>query len=68
MRDVMAVALRDPWVVIIASRTPDGFADERGQPVVLASAPRHVVTDPLNGEREPVQFGPLRINENGGLR
>ena len=68
MRDVLAVALRDPWVVIIASRTPDGFADEGGQPVVLASAPCHVVTDLLNGEREPVQFGPLRISENRGLR
>ena len=46
LRDVIALALGDPSV-IIGLRTPDGFTDETGQPIVLSPAAGQVVTDML---------------------
>lgn len=51
LRDVIAEALGDPSAVI-GLRTPAGFTDEQGRPVVLSTASGQVVTDLLaDGQR-----------------
>ena len=68
LRDVIALALGDPSVVI-GLRTPDGFTDENGQPVVLSAVAGQVVTDLLeDGQRIAVlQHDPSLLRDRSLL-
>jgi signal transduction histidine kinase len=68
LRDVIALALGDPSVVV-GLRTPDGFTDENGQPVVLSAVAGQVVTNLLeDGQRIAVlQHDPSLLRDRSLL-